>query len=234
MILRFIERGTSLQISLETELDAESSVYDATFHDLYDHVNETSFIVQCSKLNKDFSKIDQHTVLNIRFSRGQYMYAFTGRLSGKMYNDMVIIDVLTSIETLNRRVYERDEIRVEVKIYGLPEEQIPDAKHMKPVGKPAMTDVSFDISSGGLCVITNSILQSEFDPYYLVDFSLGEWDQFLLPSRLVRNSNYARTKIGKYDYGFEFIFDNLPDEKSRLTKSILSRKLSYSRVEQRR
>ena len=158
----------------------------------------------------------------------------TGRLSGKLYNDMVIVDMVSGIETMNRRTYDRDEIRVEVKIYGLPEDQISESKFMKPIGKPAMTDMSFDISSGGLCVISNTVLHSEFEPFYLVEFSLGEWDQFMLPAKLVRASNYARTKIGKYDYGFQFIFDHLPNEKGRLTKAILSKKLSYLRVEQRR
>ena len=73
MVLRYIERGTSLQIIEGTERDAESNIYDATFYDLYDHVNESSFVVQCSKLNRDFSKIEPNTILHITFTRGQYM-----------------------------------------------------------------------------------------------------------------------------------------------------------------
>jgi len=234
MILRYIERGTNLQIDAKMEGEAESTIYEATFYDLYDFVNETSFVVQSSKLNRDFSRIDQSVVMYISFMRGEFIYSFTGRASGKMYNDMVIIDVLSGIEELNRRTYDRDEIRVDVKVYGLPEDQISEVKYMKPVGKPAMSDVSFDISSGGMCIISNTVLKSEFDPYYLVEFSFGTWDQFLLPAKLVRKSNYARTKIGRFDYGFEFIFDHLPNEKGRLTKAIVNKKLSYTRMEHRR
>jgi len=89
-----------------------------------------------------------------------------------------------------------------------------------------LTDISFDISSGGLCVITNTLLSSKYDPYFLVRFSLSEKDTFLLPTKIVRKSNYPRTKIGRYDYGFQFIFDNMPEEKARLTRAILNRKLS--------
>ncbi|MCL2125208.1 MAG: hypothetical protein FWH33_04375 [Oscillospiraceae bacterium] len=234
MVLRYIERGTNLQIKVKMALDGEDAIYDATFYDLYDIVNETSFIVQCSKLNRDYGKLDQEAMMSVSFTRGEYIYTLSGRASGKMYTDMVVIDMIGGIEETNRRTYERDEIRVEVKVYGLPEDQIPEAKYMKPIGRPALTDMSFDISSGGLSIISNIVLKSEFDPYYLIEFALGTWDTFLLPAKLVRSSNFARSKVGKFDYGFQFIFDHMPNEKARLSKSILNKKLSYLSVEQRR
>jgi len=44
---------------------------------------------------------------------------------------------------------------------------------------------------------------------------------------LVRRSNYPRTKLGRYDYGFQFIYEKLPEEKARLTRAILNKKLQY-------
>ena len=230
MVLRLIERGTQLHISDPAGQVDGIIEYDAIFHDIHDLVRETSFIVQCSKLNRNYSRLDRNAVLNISFTNGPNIYSFTGRIAGKMYTDMIIIEQASEIETLNRRIYQRDEIRVEVRVYGLPEERMNDSRFYIPETKPALTDVSFDVSSGGICIISNTVLNSEHDPNYLVEFSFSDKDRFVLPSKLVRRSKYARSRVGKYDYGFQFIFDNLPDEKGRLTKAILSKKLSFFRT----
>ena len=227
MRLRHIERGTRLDINEKAGNHDESPTYEAIFYDIHDLINETSFIVQCSKLNRNFSSIDRDTVLEISFTIGPSVYTFTGRASGKMYTDMVIIEQLSEIDELNRRKYQRDEIRVEVRVYGLPEEQVNGPRFVHPTVRPAMVDVSFDISAGGMCVVTNTSLTSEYDPFYLVEFSLTDKDTFLLPAKLVRRSKYARSRIGKFDYGFQFLFDGRPDEMSHLTKAILSKKLSF-------
>ena len=227
MQLRHIERGTRLQIRPVSNQGVDDEVYEALFHDVHDLVKETSFVVQCSRLNRNYLQIGRNTVLEVSFTKGPEVYTFTGRVISKMYSDMVIIEQVAEIMTLNRRIYQRDEIRVEVKVYGLPEDMCNERRFVQPVSKPLLSDVSFDISAGGMCIVTNVVLKSDCDPYYLLEFSLSSKDQFLLPSIAVRKSNFARSRIGKFDYGFQFIFDNMPDEKSRLTKSILSKKLSY-------
>jgi len=138
-----------------------------------------------------------------------------------------MIEQLTEMETKSRRQFDRDEIRVKVSVYGLPEAKLASPFFEIPVGEPDLTDVSFDISSGGLCVITNTLLNSKFDPYFLVYFAFSDKDIFILPSRVVRKSNYPRTKIGRYDYGFQFLYEHLPEEKARLTRAILNKKLSH-------
>ena len=229
MVLRLIQRGTHLQISVPTGQESGSEMYEATFYDMHDLIRETSFIVQCAELNKNFSSLNRDTALEISFTQGSNIYSFTGRAASKMRNDLVIIEQLTDIETLNRRIYQRDEILVEVRVYGLPEELVAEPRHKAPEGKPAMVDVSFDVSSGGMCILSNTVLASEYDPYYLLEFSFSDKDWFLLPSRLVRRSKYARSRVGRYDYGFEFLFASLPEEKTRLTKTILTKKLALLR-----
>ena len=229
MLLRHIERGMRLQIYVKSELNGDSEIYEATFYDLHDLIKEMSFIVQCPKLNRNYVQLDKNAILHIEFASGSDVYAFNGRATSKMYSDMVIIEQLTDIEPLTRRMYQRDEIRIQVQVYGLPEDMINDRRYRSPGIKPLLSDMSFDISSGGMCIISNTILNSQNDRYYLVEFSLSNKDQFLLPAKLVRKSNCVRSRIGKFDYGFQFYFDNMPEEKGRLTKSILSKKLSYIR-----
>jgi c-di-GMP-binding flagellar brake protein YcgR len=133
---------------------------------------------------------------------------------------------LTEIESYNPRKYDRDELRFNVQVYGMPESRIADTFFGTPEGHPEMSDVTFDLSVGGVCIISNTLLNSKFDPYYLLTFALSDRDRFVLPAKMVRRSNYQRTKIGRYDYGFQFLFDNIPDEKGRLSRAILTRKLS--------
>ena len=229
MVLRLIERGTQLRISVPTGQETGDEVYDAAFYDMHDLVRETSFVVHSTDLNKNYNNINRDTVLEISFSQGPNVYSFRGRLAGKIRGDSVIIEQVTDIETLNRRVYQRDEILVNVRVYGLPEELIAGPRYKVPDMKPALVDVSFDVSAGGMCILSNTVLTSEHDPYYLLEFSFSDKDWFLYPALLVRRSKYARSRVGRYDYGFKFIFDSLPDEKIRLTKTILTKKLSLLR-----
>ena len=227
MLLSHIERGTRLQIQLGTDHNVEHEVYEAFYYDMYDFIKERTFIVQCSRLNRNYGQLNRNAPLEISYTKGLDVYSFTGRAVSKMYSDMVVIEQLTDIIALNRRIYQRDEIHFDVKLYGLSEDKLSEKRYITPAGKPVLSDVSFDVSAGGICIVTNSILKSECDPNYLAEFALSVRDQFLLPSRVVRKSNFARSRIGKYDYGFQFIFENMPDERGRLINSILTKKLSF-------
>ena len=229
MQLRHIERGTKLYIWEKSENNAEQTVYEAIYDDLQDLASEASFVVHCLALQKDMGRLAWDALLEIEFKHGQAVYSFTGRAIEKLHGDLIVIEVIDGITELDRRKSQRDEIRVEVRIFRLPEELLSRHVFDRAIGKPVLTDMSFDISDGGLCIITNAELKSESDPYYLIEFATSDRDSFLLPAKLVRRSNSDRTKIGRFDYSFQFIFDNLQSEPSRLTKAILRKKLSFFR-----
>ena len=229
MHLRLIERGTRLQIILNPENSDNREEFEGSFFDVLDLVSETSIIVQCSKLSRKLDAADRNAPLEISFCVGANVHTFTGRAIGKKYGDMVVIEKTGDIVTLNRRIYERDELHIDVRVYKLSEDKLEEHIYTPPDEDPAMTEVCFDISAGGMCIITNITLRPENHDYFLLDFFIGLKERFLLPSVLVRRSNYSRTAIGKHDYGFKFIFDHMPSEKGRLTKAIISRKLSRLR-----
>jgi len=223
MELAHIERGTKLAVFEELQQRALSDTHEAVFR--Y-HESDRLVVVQCSWLYDNYDRLNLGARLNISYGDDLDSHTFTGQAIEKLRgNGLVMIEQLTSVVTSSRRQFDRDELRVSVSVYGLPEAKLSSDRFSKPEAAPELTDVSFDISSGGLCVVTNTLLSSKFDPYYLVAFSLTDKDSFVLPSRLVRRSNYPRTKIGRYDYGFQFIYDNMPEEKGRLTRAILSRKI---------
>ena len=229
MELNTINRGMRLDMIYISNSDSPDDVYSATFHGVNDVINEMTFVVKCPELNRRFVGIDRDYELEISFSTGPHVHVFSGYPIGKIQNDMVIIEKTSDIVTENRRKYQRDEIRVEVKVYPLHEDSVGNRRFTQPDTEPLLHDTSFDLSSGGMCVITNISLDTRYDPFYLVEFAVTEREWFLLPSKLVRRSNYARSRIGRFDYGFQFLFTEMPDEMSRLTKAILSRKLMFLR-----
>ncbi|MCL2820515.1 MAG: PilZ domain-containing protein [Oscillospiraceae bacterium] len=225
MNLRHIDKGTKFMVYEELQNRAVSDEHEAIFRYFE---SDRLIVFQCPWLHENYDRLTLGSKLSINYDEGSEVHTFTGRIHEKLRgNGLVMIEQLTEVETKSRRQFDRDEIRVNVSVYGLPEAKLSSTVFDRPQAAPDLTDVSFDISSGGLCVVTNSLLNSKFDPYFLVSFSFSDKDTFLIPSRVVRKSNYPRTKIGRYDYGFQFIFDNMPDEKARLTRAILSKKLSH-------
>jgi len=139
---------------------------------------------------------------------------------------MVLVEQLTEIVTYNRRQYDRDEIRVSIRIFSLPHEELSGKTFGVNTERQVISDMIFDISAGGLCIISNTNINAKHDPYYLVEFAFNDIDYFRLPAELVRRSDHQRTRIGKYDYGFRFVYDTIPEEKDRLFKAIVNRKLA--------
>jgi len=223
MDLEHIERGTKLIIYEEIQRRAISDEYEAVFRSLE---SEKLIVVQSSWLYDNYDRLSLGAQLNISYDVGETSYYFSGQAKEKLrHHGLVMIEQKSDIEKRKRRQVDRDEIRVSVSVYGLPEAKLSSSVYELPSGAPEFSDMSFDLSSSGLCIVTNTLLSSKYDPYYLVAFSLSDKDKFLLPAKLARKSNYPRTKIGKYDYGFQFIYDKLPEEKAKLTTAILNKKL---------
>ncbi|MCL2392264.1 MAG: hypothetical protein FWC66_06595 [Oscillospiraceae bacterium] len=226
MNIGHIERGAKLKVFEEHDGRALGEEYDATFRNFE---SGKLFTIHSPTLYEHYEKLSSDACLNISFMTDAYIHTFTGQAVEKQRSSgMILIEQLTEIVTANRRKIDRDEFRVSVRVFGLAEKRLDDTHFSKPETDADMTDMTYDVSADGVCVISNTLLGSKHDPYYLLELSLskGEKDLFLLPAKLVRRSNYHRTKIGRYDYGFQFIFDNLPDEKGRLSRAILNKKLS--------
>jgi len=224
MGLSHIERGTKLVIYEELQRRAVSDEHEAV---LRYYESDRLLVIQCAWLYENYDRLSLGAQLNLSYDTDTDMHSFIGLPKEKLRNHgLVMIEQLTDIETKSRRQFNRDEIRVSVDVFGLHESKASASSFTKPEGPPDLTDISFDLSSGGLCVITNTLLSSKYDPNFLVTFSLSEKDKFAIPAKIVRKSNYPRTKIGRYDYGFQFVFDNMPEEKARLTRAILNRKIS--------
>jgi len=223
MKLSHLAKGTKLFIFEEIHNRAVSDGHEAVIRYIE---GERLVTVSCPWLYENYERLYLGSQLNISFNQGSQVHSFIGVAKLKVGSGFqVVLEQLSEIESSERRKFDRDELRLNVTVYGMPESKISAKKFNRPEAPPEFTDISYDLSSGGLCIITNTLLSSKHDPFYLLEFSLTSKDNFLLPSKLARRSNYPRTKIGKYDYGFQFIYDNLPEEKGRLTAAILNRKI---------
>lgn len=223
MKLTHLIKGTKLLIFEEAIAGESGDGHEAAVR--Y-HESEKQIVVACPWLYGLYDKLQPDSKFNVVFDQGAVVHNFIAFPQAKLRSgDQVVLRQLTEIVTIEKRQFGRDEMRIKVTIFGLPESMRSAKVRIAPDAKPEFSDISYDISSGGLCVITNNILKSEHDPYYILEFSLTSRDSFFIPAKLVRRSNYPHTKLGKYDYGFQFIYDNVPEEKGRLTSAILSRKV---------
>jgi len=221
--LGHIEKGMHLFIVEEQSERATGEVYEAEYRYLE---SDALFLVRCNRLYERFNELGRNARLLISFVKGPFINSFTGCLKEKQRGGFILVEQLSNIISRNRRQFDRDEIRVPVRLYELPESMRDENYYKKPVNEPVLFDTIFDVSIGGICIITNKSLRSESDPFYLLEFSLTEKDYHILPAKLVRRSLYSRTSIGKFDYGFQFILDNMPDEAARLAKGIIYRKIA--------
>jgi len=223
MNLIHIDRGTKLFVFEEFQQRAVGDTYEAVYRF---QESDKQFVIQCAGLYDNYDRLSLGSRLNISFTKEPNTFIFFGLpLEKQRGHGMILVEQVSEIMTHCPRVYARDELRLNVSVYGLPEARLSESFFGVPEGMPDMTDITFDLSVGGMCVISNTLLSSKHDPYYLIVFSVSEKDRFILPAKVVRRSNYPRTKLGRYDYGFEFVLDKMPDEKGRLSRAILTRKL---------
>ncbi len=224
MYLTFIEKGTPMTIELYKASEPGAASYDATF---YDMASDTSFWAKCGELYNDFYSIRLADQLKVSFARFSSIYSFGARAKSIMVeggSHLVHIEQLTGMSEIERRTDYRDELTITVRLFGLEEAEHGEKRFVKADFTPAFVGETFDISSGGLCLVSNQALESPFEPYFACDFALGT-ERFSLPSKLVRKGSSPQTTLFHYDYGLCFMFDGIERERTRLADAISSAKL---------
>ena len=223
MTLGEIKRGTKLAVFKDEDGRATGSAFEAEFR--HEESSDT-FAVNSLKLYNNYDSLAGSTKFIVAFEIGPMIYTFGARLNQKLRSPYLVeLELIGKVRAFNRRKKERDEILVKVNIYHLPPDEM-KSSNLEPLAQsPIISDTTFDISSGGMCIISNSVLKSKYEPFFLAELAITSKDIFLIPVKLVRSTTYQRTVIGKYDYGFQFLYDNRPDLENRLMSAIMSKKL---------
>jgi hypothetical protein len=221
MYLKFIDRGTAMRIQRTAAGEPSGTVYKASF---YDFSADTAFFAESEALYGDFESYGENALLNITFARGDDMYTFTGRAKRALLNrgaHLTLIEQWSDIMFQSRRSDDRNEMRVSVRFYGLSAEDLKNGVFQKRDELPEFAAATFDISAGGLCMVSNEYLDSKYEPYFLAEFMLNSGkNEFLLPVRLIRKGNCPQTALYRYDYGLLFMYENCLEEKGRLSAAL--------------
>lgn len=216
MYLKFIARGTAMQL----QSVASESAYDAVFYDVN---SDMSFFAESEALYNDFQALGVNAALKVTFSRGGDMYNFTGRVKNAVVERgayLTLIEQWSDIAFQSRRSDDRNEMRVGVRLFGLTQAAIDSADFRKISDDPEFSADTFDVSTGGLCLVANEYLSSKYEPYFLAEFTLNRKSEFLLPVRLIRKGNCPQTVMYRNDYGLLFMYESLPEEKARLSAAL--------------
>ncbi len=225
MYLTFIEKGTPMTIVPGKASGAGEASYDAEF---YDMSSDTTFWARNEALYNAVAGSDTGDRMLVAFSRNAYVYTFYARAISVMIEHgayLTKIEQLTGMEEVNRRSDHRDEITIKVRLFGLNEADITAKRFVKASYSPVFTCETFDVSSGGLCLVSNDALESPFEPYFLCEFALGN-ERFLLPAKLVRKGDCPQTTLFRHDYGLSFLPEGVEHEKKRLIDALFNVKIS--------
>lgn len=228
MQIKFIEKGTALFVYEKADDQNLDAICETKFFDIKD---ETTFYAEGMEFHSRFSKLREYDRLKIIFLRGPNMYEFFGKVTGVAKSGgayLTLIEQLTGMVATSRRRYSREELEIDVRLYGISQDDLQSGNLKKADNDIEFNGVTLDIGSGGLCVVSNNRLDSAYEPFFLVEFTLNRKDEFLLPAKLVRKGSCPQTVLYRYDYGFEFLYDYISreGEEQRLTTALFSAKLA--------
>jgi hypothetical protein len=220
VLLKFIERNTSMKLELITDEEGEGVVYTARF---FDPDTNNSFFADSEQLSAQLSELPPDARFKSTFWLRDNMYTFETRVlaaADHLGSYMLLLEQLTPIAVTSRRSDIRNEMRIIVNLYEIEPDVVGQAPYrILPDCEPSYTAETFDISAGGFCLVSNDPLDSGAH-LFLAEFCLAGKHDFLLPVRLLRAGNCPQTVLFHFDYGFLFIFDSIPDEKTRIAAAI--------------
>ena len=215
MELRFIEEGVKMdiQISAKKNTYIDGKNFLGTFL-RSDFGND--FYVQCDELYVHANTLTPECALNISFFKGAEVAMFRARLSdtrllGGRY--VLLLTAISPIEKHSRRRSPRIEASFPINIYT--------GNEVDLISK----ETTFDISNGGICVVTNNRLPLKQGETYHLEFSLGPSQIFSLTTRLVRSGNSDQNLNYRFDHAFVFDYPEGDEKTNQLALALFDYRL---------
>lgn len=223
MEIKNIKTETMLRFVLAED---ETVAFKVTFFDLY---TDKSFFVKSKELYEYASKAGRPLSFEINFFLDDASCNCTGRTEKVFIRSgsyLTLINQTSEIERTNPRRHQRESIATRVILYRLPEDEFNSNNFVRELSRVELSCMSFDISGGGFCLMSNDALRHPGEPHYLAEFTLNGNELFVLPVRLVRSDKAPPMSRVRYDYGFAFQYDNLPNEERRLIGALINVKMA--------
>ena len=232
MNLSYIPRGKSLQIYEEGGDPKRPATYSGNF---YEAADGSSFYLKSAKLYRNFHDARHGTDLRISFFLGDVLYEFVGhvlRAGDDRGMNLLLVEQQSEIEPAQRRRYDREALAIHLQLYEIAEQDIQNVDLRQFARRVVFTGVTADISTGGLCMVSKERLDSPSGSYFLIEFILNKKERFLLPAKLIRKGDHPKINLYRYEYGFIFVFDHLPQDRERLTTALFMEKFRLYRHQQ--
>ncbi len=199
-------------------------VFRATF---YEFIGDETFYVKSKELHS-VARPGMQYRLSFVNKENESICSFMGEVECTLIRSsafLTLLKKLTDIEETAQRRFQREEMFIQVSVYHLSENAFHTNAFDCNINQLVQKTMSFDVSAGGMCIVCNGKIEKEGEPYYLLEFSVNN-EQFVIPARIVREGNAPQMVNYRYDYGFEFQYDHLPGEETRLLGALLNSKMA--------
>jgi hypothetical protein len=203
MQLKFIDRNTKLFIEI---LDHDLHlVSEETYPGIFiDHGSGVDFFISCDYLLEHFNE-NMRRYIKIYFTDHHRTYSFIGKMLAvevKNHENVIHTTAFSLVEESQKAFRApRVEHSSPVTVYTI-----------QPGTRSALCEkiangVSQDISSTGLCILSDSETVLKEGEYYVVEFYFTANKRFFIRSKLMRAGDSVRILSYKHDYGFLFDFE---------------------------
>ena len=221
MQLKFIPDGTRLDV--QSAWDG-SRAYDeeillGTF---IDSINDLLFILDCPALLGRERPPMEGDFLRFSFYRGAENYTFEGKISciiKKFSETLIHVNVISFIEKSSRRKSQRIQVSLPAILYK------PDPAQNDKPSEDSYKCTTFDISSTGLCLLSNEKLDLRHGADFFIEIHLPSSEPFMLSAKHVRTGNCPQFVLYNYDHAFILDYDKNYEAVYSLTLKLFELKL---------
>ncbi|MCL2003965.1 MAG: hypothetical protein FWG72_08185 [Oscillospiraceae bacterium] len=213
MQLHLIDRGTPLQIDVQTFSGEQITSFKGTYHDTEGRVRLT---VEGGELYEHCLQPQADTKLLVSFFREEQKCSFEGRCVGTEERRgvrLVNITMLSAIKVESRRTQKRFEIFLKVNIYAFE-----NGQKGALLGDGETNDVSLD----ALSITSDVDMQKGDDKRYAAEFTLFNKHTFSIPAKVLVKKDAPAVSAMNYEYVLLFDFTDRLHEKKRLINAFFN------------
>jgi hypothetical protein len=220
MDFRFIDDGTRMDIQQMGAPDAP------TYYGIFIGMEKgVSFLISCDPLYERFEGLDLNLIYTFTFFRGAEAYTFDAKITKRLqhFNANALLFTATSlVNKYSRRTAHRIRVQMSAKLF----EKADSEPEM--LGKHICTGEMYDVSRGGLTLLSNDKINLQLRKVYMSEFVVNGIT-FRFPVEYVRGSERSLSPLYRYDYAFMYNGDNLTESLNRLTLALFEQQLKGGR-----
>ena len=221
MQLKFIENGTRLDVQVATD-GSRAYTEKNLFGTFVDSKTDLLFLLDCQELLARERTPQEGDFMRFTFFRGAESFTFEGKLISILDDfgrKLLLVNAVSPIEKSSRRKAQRIQISLPVTLYrpSFTQNDIP--------GEFSSNLTAFDISSTGICLLSNQKLDLLDGDDFVVELHVPNSIPYLFPAKHIRTGNCPQFVQFNYDHAFSFDDDGNIRKIYNLTLKLFELKL---------